>query len=98
MIEEHHQGEEFVVILPTHNLELAVVRAEEAMARIRGETFIHGNLEIRFTVSMGIAQLIDQENPSDWLKRADNALYQSKNSGRNKFTVANLQLKTNKVA
>lgn len=91
-------GEEFVVILPNHTVEQAVVRAESAMTRIRGVTFVHGQLEIRFTVSMGIAQLIDQESPSDWLKRADNALYQSKNSGRNKFTVANLQLKSNKVA
>ena len=91
-------GEEFAVILPNHNVEHAVFRAEEAMARIRGETFIQGDLKIRFTVSMGIAQINDRETISDWLKRADTALYQSKNSGRNKHTVANLHLKTTKVA
>lgn len=91
-------GEEFVVVLPNHSVEHAVIRAEEAMKRIRGEVFIQGDLEIRFTVSMGIAQLIEKENTMDWLKRADTALYQSKNSGRNKFTVASATIKPAKVA
>ncbi|MBC7419547.1 MAG: GGDEF domain-containing protein [Bdellovibrio sp.] len=91
-------GEEFVVVLPNHSTELAVFRAEEAQKRIRQESFIQGNLDIRFTVSMGIAQLQENENSSDWLKRADTALYQSKNSGRNKFTVASNNLKTENVA
>jgi diguanylate cyclase len=91
-------GEEFVVVLPTHSVELAVLRAEEAQRRIRGEAFIQGNLDIRFTVSMGIAQLLEGENSSEWLKRADTALYQSKNSGRNKFTVASPQNKSKNVA
>ncbi len=81
-------GEEFVVILPNHSIELAVQRAEEAQRRFRAESFIQGNLDIRFTASMGIAQLLPDENSSDWLKRADTALYQSKNTGRNKLTVA----------
>lgn len=91
-------GEEFVVVLPNHSIEHAVVRAEEAQKRIRNEAFIQGNIDIRFTVSMGIAQLYENETTSDWLKRADLALYQSKNSGRNKYTVAGKLLKTPKVA
>ncbi len=91
-------GEEFVVVLPSHSIELAVIRAEEAMKRIRAESFIQGQLEIRFTASMGIAQLLDKESSSDWLKRADTALYQSKNSGRNKFTVAAPAGKSKNVA
>lgn len=91
-------GEEFVVVLPNHSVEHAVTRAEEAMNRIRAEAFIQGDLVIRFTVSMGIAQLLEHENTSDWLKRADTALYQSKNSGRNKYTVANSHLKATKAA
>lgn len=91
-------GEEFVAVLPNHTVEHAVIRAEEAMRRIRSEAFIQGDVTIRFTVSMGIAQLQENESTSDWLKRADLALYQSKNSGRNKFTVANSSLKATKVA
>ncbi len=91
-------GEEFVVVLPNHSIEHAVARAEEAQKIIRNESFIQGSIDIRFTVSMGLAQLFENETISDWLKRADLALYQSKNSGRNKYTIAGKLLKTPKVA
>ena len=91
-------GEEFVVVLPNHSLELSVQRAEVAQKRIREESFIQGELNITFTVSMGIAQLLDGEVAADWLKRADTALYQSKNSGRNKYTLAPNSLKSVKAA
>jgi diguanylate cyclase len=81
-------GEEFAVILPSFTFEHAIVRAEEALAKIRKEVFVHDKLEIKFTVSMGIAQLIQNETVDQWLKRADTALYQSKQTGRNKYTVA----------
>ncbi len=91
-------GEEFVVILPAHSLELAVERAEAAQKRVRHESFIQGDFTIQFTVSMGIAQHLDSEPAADWLKRADTALYQSKNSGRNKYTLAGNSLKSVKAA
>lgn len=81
-------GEEFAIILPSFSHEHAVVRAEEAMAKIRKEVFVHDKLEITFTVSMGIAQWIQNETTDEWIKRADTALYQSKHTGRNKYTVA----------
>lgn len=58
------------------------------MAQIRKEVFVHGALEIRFTASMGIAQLMVGEGISEWFKRADQALYESKNSGRNRATIS----------
>lgn len=81
-------GEEFGVILPGCNVEAAVKMADEAMARIRKEVFVQDNLEIRFTVSMGIAQYSPGESPDNWYKRADEALYNSKQTGRNKHTIA----------
>ena len=87
-------GEEFAIILPDFKIEHAVVRAEEALNRIRKEVFIQGELKLQFTVSMGIAQLLDKESAEQWLKRADTALYQSKNTGRNKYTVADHGLKS----
>jgi diguanylate cyclase (GGDEF)-like protein len=81
-------GEEFAVILPNFTYEHAIVRAEEAMAKIRKEVFVQDKLEIKFTVSMGIAQLLQNETVDHWLKRADTALYTSKQTGRNKYTVA----------
>ncbi len=81
-------GEEFAVVLPDHPIELAAMRANEAMDRIRKEVFIQNDKELRFTVSMGISQLGKGETTSSWLKRADLALYNSKNTGRNKVSLA----------
>ena len=81
-------GEEFVVVLSGHALEHAVRRAEDVMNRIRKEVFIDKGTELRFTASMGIAQLLDGETVEALMKRADQALYDSKHNGRNRFTLA----------
>lgn len=81
-------GEEFAVILPGCNEQAAINMAEEAMNRIRKEVFVHENAEIRFTVSMGIAEITKNETADNWYKRADEALYESKQTGRNKLTLA----------
>lgn len=81
-------GEEFVIVLSGHNIEHAVKRAEDLMARIRKEVFLEKNMELRFTASIGIAQLLDGETPEQFMKRADQALYDSKHNGRNRFTLA----------
>ena len=81
-------GEEFAVILPGLKAEEANVFAEAALQRIRKEVIITGDVQIRFTVSMGIAQLADGEAWDQWLKRADTALYNSKNTGRNRVTIS----------
>lgn len=81
-------GEEFAIILPGCNTEAAIKKAEEAMARIRKEVFIHAEHQIKFTVSMGIAEIQNHETPEEIYKRADEALYESKQTGRNKYTVA----------
>ncbi|MCX7977794.1 MAG: GGDEF domain-containing protein, partial [Bdellovibrionaceae bacterium] len=86
-------GEEFAILLPEHRLDQAVRRGEELLSRIRREALVTGNLEIRFTLSLGVAQLLPDEDVSQWTKRADEALYQSKNSGRDRLTVASHPLK-----
>ena len=91
-------GEEFVVLLPGFALEHAVKKAEDAIARIRKDVLVHGELKIAFTASMGIAQLLPGEGVDQWLKRADTALYASKHNGRNQFTVAQLAIVPERVA
>jgi diguanylate cyclase len=81
-------GEEFAVILPNFTYEHAIVRAEETLNKIRREVFVHNTLEIKFTVSLGIAQLLQNETVEQWFKRADAALYESKQTGRDRFTLA----------
>lgn len=81
-------GEEFTVILANHNKDLAVKRMDELMARVRREVFVEGQHQIRFTISMGLAQLCENESVEMWMKRSDSALYTSKQSGRDKYTIA----------
>lgn len=81
-------GEEFAVILCDQSQETALKAAEAFMARIRKEIFVTNDKQIRFTVSMGIAELFKAEHPESWYKRADQALYASKNNGRNRYTLS----------
>jgi diguanylate cyclase len=82
-------GEEFAVILPEHAIEHAIIKAEKAMAAIRKEVIVYGEGKtLTFTVSMGIAQVLVGETADQWIKRADSALYESKHTGRDRYTVA----------
>ena len=81
-------GEEFAILLPDYNAEQALKKAEELMAKIRAEAYVQDSHQIRFTVSVGVAQMGSHEEVAAWVKRADLALYNSKNTGRNKATVA----------
>jgi diguanylate cyclase len=81
-------GEEFAILLPDFKADAAMKKAEDLMARIRSEVYVHEDHQIRFTISMGISQWVEGEEISSWLKRADLALYNSKHTGRNRATVA----------
>lgn len=87
-------GEEFAILLPDFTADHAMVKAEEVLAKVRGAAYVHDGREIRFTVSVGVAQLGDGESIAGWIKRADLALYNSKNTGRNKATLAPAPLKS----
>jgi diguanylate cyclase (GGDEF)-like protein len=74
-------GEEFAVLLPDANSELAVAIAERLRTEIE-QTPI-GPERIRITASMGVAESRPLESPLDFLRRCDQALYRSKQTGRN---------------
>lgn len=81
-------GEEFAIILPECSYDHALKKADEALNRIRRETYVVDDVKIKFTISMGIAELAHGEDVESWIKRADQALYHSKTTGRNKYTLA----------
>ena len=84
-------GEEFAILLPATNLELGILKAEQILKKIRSEAIVQDNFNVKFTVSMGIAAHVEGETAETWIKRADEALYTSKNSGRDKLTIAGSQ-------
>lgn len=81
-------GEEFAIILPGHDLDRALARAEKTLKKVSSEVFVKDTMKLKFTVSIGIAKLEQNENVDQWMQRADQALYNSKNSGRNCYSVA----------
>jgi diguanylate cyclase len=81
-------GEEFAILLPETGLEAGIVKAEQILKKIRSETIVQDSYTVKFTISMGIAAFVPGESCDVWVKRADEALYTSKNTGRDKLTIA----------
>ncbi|HEX6995224.1 MAG TPA: GGDEF domain-containing protein [Gammaproteobacteria bacterium] len=78
-------GEEFVVVIEGHGIETAAHIAEELRERIEAVDLVPG---ISVTVSVGAAEIRERESHEAWLRRADEAMYAAKRSGRNRVTVA----------
>ncbi len=77
-------GEEFVIILPQAN-DLAVMLVAERMREEAEALAIRiPNGQLRFTVSFGVCQVTDFSDIEISISEADTAMYQAKNSGRNR--------------
>jgi diguanylate cyclase (GGDEF)-like protein/PAS domain S-box-containing protein len=77
-------GEEFVLLMPETDLEEAAKAAERMRAAIEAEPITAFGRTIHLTVSIGVARVAGGESIESWLNRADAALYQAKNAGRNR--------------
>lgn len=76
-------GEEFAIVLPATQAKDACGLAERIRESIEGlQTSFQGK-SLQVTASLGLAQVNQQDNTVSILKRADDALYASKNGGRN---------------
>lgn len=79
-------GEEFSILLPETPINVALTVAERIRKLIEN-THMIGEFpgEINITISLGVTCLSSKDNSFDQLfKRADKALYQAKETGRNK--------------
>jgi two-component system cell cycle response regulator len=80
-------GEEFVVIMPETRIDLAMSAAERFRRTVAGNPFRlpKGGESLNVTVSIGVAAFNGVGDTADTLlKRADEALYRAKASGRNR--------------
>lgn len=80
-------GEEFTLILPDTDARgalLVLARLQQVMART---PLVYEGRQINTTFSAGVATLRGDENGHALLRRADDALYAAKNSGRNTIKV-----------
>lgn len=79
-------GEEMAVLLPKTALESAVVVAERVRKSVESQRFrITPELSLGCTCSLGVAQLSkSDESEDDFIRRADESLYEAKRSGKNR--------------
>lgn len=81
-------GEEFGCILPDTTTEGASIVLDRLRESVEAHRFfIFDNFYLNITVSIGFTKVHPIQKPEEALKLADIALYQAKNSGRNRIQV-----------
>ena len=75
-------GEEFIILLVHTDLEQGYAQAERIRSSI--ENMEIGEQKIKATASFGVATLEKNETTDQLIRKADQALYQAKNAGRNR--------------
>lgn len=77
-------GEEFVILLPETGLDDATVALNRLQRELTKHFFLHDNQKVLITFSAGVTQLQVGEGQAVVLKRADEAMYEAKASGKNR--------------
>jgi diguanylate cyclase (GGDEF)-like protein len=82
-------GEEFVILLPETNIEGAENVAQKIREKTQATILDISDTTLSFTASLGVScvQINSEKNIEAALNRADEALYEAKNSGRNKVII-----------
>ncbi|MBF0302022.1 MAG: diguanylate cyclase [Desulfamplus sp.] len=80
-------GEEFTVILPETNLDSACVVGERIRVLFASKRFFPAEgQQTSATISVGVAQFNENESIPSFIKRADMAMFKSKQGGRNRVS------------
>ncbi|MCS7171478.1 MAG: GGDEF domain-containing protein [Aquificaceae bacterium] len=81
-------GEEFLIILPNTPEEGACMLAERIRKKVEMTKIEFDSCSIDVTVSAGVSQVENYEDPEESIKRADRALYMAKRLGKNRVATA----------
>lgn len=82
-------GEEFLMVLPETTYECALSSTERLRGSVAESVSSYNGTEIRITASFGVAGFVPSPHNQETthkviIDRADRALYQAKNDGRNR--------------
>lgn len=83
-------GEEFLIILEDTQAREALQTAERIRLAVESASVAAKETRLRFTVSIGVAEIQAGEAEDQLIMRADTALYQAKREGRNRAVLARL--------
>jgi diguanylate cyclase (GGDEF)-like protein len=87
-ISGRYGGEEFTILLSDTSLKNAYVFAERLRREVESAVVKYNDIELKYTISLGIAEVDPSiKNHEAWIECADAALYNSKESGRNKISL-----------
>ncbi|MBN8953573.1 MULTISPECIES: GGDEF domain-containing protein [unclassified Rhizobium] len=81
-------GEEFVLVMPGTGLQDAIELTERMLTTIRFSRPLPNSPDFGYTCSAGIAACIETDSAPDLYRRADQALYAAKLSGRDRVRAA----------
>ncbi len=81
-------GEEFGIILPAADTSTARIACDRMREALCASPIATTDAIIQVTVSVGVAQLQDGDDAASLIARADAALYEAKNTGRNQVCLA----------
>jgi diguanylate cyclase (GGDEF)-like protein len=80
-------GEEFVITLIDSSIENSLIIAEKLRLLIEKDLGLQKLANSKVTGSFGLSMFIDTDTQDEIIARADNAMYESKENGKNKITV-----------
>jgi len=81
-------GEEFLILLPETTVESAAATMTRLQRELTKHYFLHENDKVLITFSAGVALRSPNESQAALVKRADQAMYQAKQTGKNRVIVA----------
>ncbi len=82
-------GEEFILMLPGANDQEAFKIADKIREGVKQKIFFHQKSDFSKTISLGVTQVSpDEKSVEEAIARADKALYEAKETGRDKVVIA----------
>jgi diguanylate cyclase (GGDEF)-like protein len=81
-------GEQFAILLKRCELEQAYKVAEQLRLNVQNHPFSFDDREASVTISLGVAELTENETLDELFGRVDEAVYLAKSEGRNRAEIS----------
>lgn len=81
-------GEEFIILLPETSANDATIVLTRLQRELTRKFFLNGNDKVLITFSAGVTQMQHDDTQASVIKRADDAMYEAKRTGKNRVVTA----------